>query len=167
MTSYRWQIDASTASLAKLGEDLRRFFARCTTNSRDAEDLVGQTWLAAGRNFEGRASLRDYLYTVARRLLSNHWTRRCYRPWIHLERDDPETLIDHRASLDRKLASHAELQRLHRAIAQLPQHYARVIELTLLGYGQLEIAELLGINYNTVRSRYNRGTAQLQRLLDR
>ena len=69
--------------------------------------------------------------------------------------------------LDRNLAGHAEIQRLHRAIAQLPEHYARVIELTMLGYGHLEIAERLGINYNTGRSRYNRGTAQLQRLLDR
>jgi RNA polymerase sigma factor (sigma-70 family) len=165
MTSSGWRIDASTASLGKLADELRGYFRSRVNDTRDISDLVAQTWLAAGRTFEGRSSLRYYLYAVAGRLLSNYWGRKRHRPWIYLERDDPETLSAEAPALDTTLSHQREVARLHRAIAQLPAHYAAIIELSLAGYGHVAIAEQLGINYNTVRSRYNRGLAQLQRLL--
>jgi RNA polymerase sigma factor (sigma-70 family) len=166
MTSDQWRIDAGTATLLKLAEELRGYFRRRVNNTGDAEDLVGQTWLAAGGNFEGRSSLRYYLYSVAQRLLSSYCSRKRYRPWIFLAREDPDTLMDDAPALDLELAREADMARFNRAVAQLPKHYAEVIELTLLGNGHVEIAKLLGINYNTVRSRYNRGKAQLLRSLD-
>lgn len=164
MSSYRWAFDANTTSLAKLADELHGYFRKRVNNTRDAEDLVGQTWLAA-RKFEGRSTLRCYLFSIAKRLVWNHWRRARYRPWIHAERDDPETLTSPLPELDINLERNEDLERVRRAMKRLPEHFAVVVELSLLGHGHLQIAEILGINYNTVRSRHVRGMDRLARLL--
>jgi RNA polymerase sigma-70 factor (ECF subfamily) len=165
MTSYRWAIEASTASLAKLADELHGYFRKRVRSTGDAEDLVGQTWLAAGRNFAGRSTLRYYLFAVAKRLVWDYCRLTTRRPWIYSDRDDPETLPSELPELDISLERSEDVQRLRQALAQLPEHYVVVIELALLGYKHPQIAEILGINYNTVRSRHVRGTARLARLL--
>lgn len=152
--------------MRQLGEDLRRYFRQRVNNTCDAEDLVGQTWLAAGRNFEHRSTLRHYMYSIARRLLSNYGRTRRYRPWVFSSREDPETLSADTPEQEIELVRALDLRRFEWALAQLPEHYAAVIELTMQGHGHLAVAELLGINYNTVRSRYNRGKAMLMRYFD-
>lgn len=164
MSSYRWAIEANTTSLAKLADELYGYFRKRVNNTGDVEDLVGQTWLAA-RKFEGRSTLRCYLFAIAKRLIWDHWRRARYRPWIYAERDDPETLTSPLPGLDIDLEHSEELERVRRAMTRLPERFAVVVELALLGYGHLQIAEILGINYNTVRSRHVRGMDRLARLL--
>lgn len=124
-----------------------------------------QTWLAAGRNFEGRSSLRHYLYSVGKRLMSNYFRLKNNRPWIFGQVEDPATLEGDAPAMDVELGLAADLARLNQAVSRLPKAYAEVIELTLLGHEHAAIAEILNINYNTVRSRYSRGKALLQQYL--
>jgi RNA polymerase sigma factor (sigma-70 family) len=165
----RWHVSASTGTVADLWEELRRYFRGRVRNSRDAEDLVGTTWLAAGRTFQGRTTLRAYLYAIARRLVVEYFRRIPRRPWIFLDREDPENLIDDDQGLeieDRIDADRIDADRLRRALAKIPDPFRDVVEMVLQGYGHVEIAQVLGVNYNTIRSRYGRGKKHLLALLE-
>jgi RNA polymerase sigma factor (sigma-70 family) len=167
----RWHVSANTSSIVDLWEELRLYFRGRIRNSGDAEDLVSTTWLAAGRTFQGRTKLRTYLYAIARRLVFEYFRRVRRRPWIFLEREDPEKLIDDldleiedRIDADRK--DRIEADRMRRAVAKVPVPFREIVELVLQGYSHVEIAEVLGVNYNTVRSRYVRGKKHLIALLE-
>jgi RNA polymerase sigma-70 factor (ECF subfamily) len=168
----RWHVNASTGSMAELWKELRLYFRGRICNSGDAEDLVSTTWLAAGRTFQGRATLRTYLYAIARRLVFEYYRRVRRRPWIFLDREDPENLIDDDMALeieeriDADRNDRIEADRLRRAVAKIPVPFREVIEMVLQGYSHVEIAELRGVNYNTVRSRFVRGKKHLIALLE-
>jgi RNA polymerase sigma-70 factor (ECF subfamily) len=165
MATDRWHVDASTGSLAALGRELRLYFRGRVGNTRDAEDLVSMTWLAAGRTFQGRTKLRTYLYAVARRLVIEHYRITKRRPWV-LQREDPESMIEDAPTLDSELSDRIDADHLRRIVAKIPDPFREVIELALHGYGHVEIARVLGVNYNTVRSRFNRGKQHLRGLLE-
>src|SRR5688500_15779987 len=96
----RWHVHANTASIAELWKELRLYFRGRIRNSGDAEDLTSKTWLAAGRTFQGRTKLRTYLYAIARRLVVDYFRHIPRRPWLFLDREDPETVIDDKLALE-------------------------------------------------------------------
>jgi RNA polymerase sigma-70 factor (ECF subfamily) len=165
MTTDRWHVDASTNNLAALGRELRLYFRGRVGNTRDAEDLVGTTWLAAGRTFQGRTQLRTYLYAIARRLVVEYYRVTKRRPWV-LQREDPECLVAEVPTLESDLSDRGDADRLRRVVAEIPDPFREVIELAIRGYSHLEVAQMLGVNYNTVRSRFNRGKRHLKELLE-
>lgn len=162
----RWHVSASTGTVAELWRELRLYFRARIGNTRDAEDLTGNTWLAAGRTFGHRTTLRAYLYSIARRMVVEYFRVARRRPWFSSDIEDPESvLIDH-STLECEVQDNIDTNRLRRALARVPDPYRDVVALVLQGYGHIEIAQVLGLNYNTVRSRSVRGKNHLLALLE-
>ena len=152
---------------------------------QDAEDLVQETYLRAWRSyedFEGRASLRTWLYRIATNACLNalrHGSRRVLPaglggpstdpsaltprdpeiPWLEPipdERADPAAIVAGRAGL--RLALIAALQHLP------PQQRTVLILRDVLAWSAEEAADLLGATPAAVHSTLQRARARLERL---
>lgn len=136
----------------------------------EAEDVAQETFLRAHRalgEFRGEARLGTWLYAIASRLSLNRLASG-ERRYV---RGDEDALLrlpaaggDAAAALERSELSQA----LHEAIAALPEERRIVIVLRdLEGLAYEEIAEVLGVELNTVRSRLHRARLDLKAKLER
>lgn len=149
-----------------LGAELHRYFRGRIRDTGEAEDMVNNTWLAAGRTFQGHCTLRVYLFSIAKRMMYEYWRRRGRRPWYHEQTDDPDVVLDDDPDLDIQPSNHVDILRLHRAVASLPAPFREPVEMALHGYGFVEMAQVMDVNYNTVRSRFIRGRDRLKKMLE-
>jgi len=148
---------------ARYRKQLYGFFERRLNNSQRAEDLTQETFLAVIRavsRYEPRASVRTYLYGIALKLLAAE-RRRVFRnsAWssaLGLGTTEPNTdrtpdsVLWVRQAMERLDASDREILMLR--------------EYEQLSYS--EIAELLRIPVNTVRSRLFRSRLALKSYLE-
>lgn len=143
---------------ARYREPLYGFFRRRLNNRERAEDLAQETFLAvirAASRYEPRAQVRTYLYGIALKLLAS-------------ERRKPESpsLSDHPEHEPSAENTSETTLWVRKAIEQLEPHEREV--LMLREYEQLsyvEIAELLRLPVNTVRSRLFRARMALKNCL--
>ena len=148
--------EAFTELFERYREPVYGFFRRRLKDSARAEELAQETFLAVLRGivrYEPRASFRSYLYAIAFRQISGEW-RREKREGVSVE-NEPTRMDDP-----------GEALWLRRAIEQLDAAHREV--LLLREYEQLsydEIAALLRIPVNTVRSRLFRARMELKALL--
>ena len=148
--------DAFAELFERYREPVYGFFRRRLGDSARAEELAQETFLAVLRGverYEPRATFRTYLYAIAFRQVSSEW-RRVKRDTVPME-DPPATQEDPSDSLW-----------LRHAVEQLDAAHREV--LLLREYEQLsydEIAALLRIPVNTVRSRLFRARMELKLLL--
>jgi RNA polymerase sigma-70 factor (ECF subfamily) len=148
--------DAFAELFERYREPVYGFFRRRLQNSARAEELAQETFLAVLRGierYEPRATFRTYLYAIAFRQLSGEW-RHAKRDLSHAEN---EPAVD---------SDPGEALWLRRAVEQLDPAHREV--LLLREYEQLsydEIAALLRIPVNTVRSRLFRARMELKALL--
>jgi RNA polymerase sigma-70 factor (ECF subfamily) len=165
--------------------ELLTYCYRMLGSVQDAEDLVQETYLRAWRSyqdFEGRASLRTWLYRIATNACLNllrHGSRRVLPaglggpatdpydlgprdpeiPWLEPipdEQADPAAIVAWRAGL--RLALIAALQ-------HLPAQQRTVLILRdVLAWPAEEAADVLGITPAAVHSTLQRARARLDRL---
>ncbi|MEU6747287.1 sigma-70 family RNA polymerase sigma factor [Spirillospora sp. NPDC046719] len=164
--------------------ELLAYCYRMLGSVHDAEDLVQETYIRAWRSyeaFEGRSSLRTWLYRIATNVCLTALENRKRRPlpsglggptddpegplapppevtWLepfpdHLVRGDPATIVAARASL--RLALVAALQYLP------PRQRAVLILRDVLALRATEVADLLGISVAAVKSILQRARARL------
>jgi RNA polymerase sigma-70 factor (ECF subfamily) len=136
----------------------------------EAEEIAQETFLRAHRalgEFRGEARLGTWLYAIASRLCLN---RLASAPRRHEQNDEAAVLRHAAESADagavleqRELAA-----ALHDAIAALPEERRIVVVLRdLEGLDYEEIAEVLGLPLNTVRTRLHRARLDLKAKLER
>jgi RNA polymerase sigma-70 factor, ECF subfamily len=164
-----WKLTTRTTVLQRLRNELLRYFRKRVSQTPDAEDLLSQVWLAAGRMFQRRSSVRYYMFSIARRLVADHWSRLSC-PGLRCAGENLAELdefLDESTDLEGELASRDDFEALEDALATIPRDYRVVVDLCLRGYSNFEIAAQLGIHYHTVRSRLSRGKAHLLKALRR
>jgi RNA polymerase sigma-70 factor (ECF subfamily) len=164
-------LDAWRGGDARAGSVLfRRYFAQLSRFFRNkadlgVEDLIQSTFLACveGRDrFRETSSFRSYLFAIARHHLYAHYRRQ------QRAVDFTQTsVVDLGASPSGPLGRRQETTALLRALRSIPLEFQIVLELTywedLKGP---EIAEILEIPANTVRSRLSRARAALREALE-
>lgn len=143
---------------------------RMLGNRAEAEDIAQETFLRAHRalaGFRGEARLGTWLYAIASRLCL---TRLAAGPRRH-ERSDEAALAQAAAdgaSAAEAVERHELTAALHEAVAALPEERRIVVVLRdLEGLAYEEIAEVLGLPLNTVRSRLHRARLDLRAKLER
>ena len=132
----------------------------------DARDLVQQTFLQlhrARRDFDQKARLRPWLFTIALNLKREYFRRQKRRPEAPLEldgRSDP-AVLPHDFTKD-------ELDRtVRRAVDQLPADHREVIVLHWFeGLSFPEISAVVGASVSAVKVRAHRGYVALRKLLE-
>ena len=143
---------------------------RMLGNRAEAEEIAQETFLRAHRalrEFRGEARLGTWLYAIASRLCLN---RLASGPRRHERSDDialaqaPAESADTAGALER-----GELEAaLHEAVAALPEDRRIVVVLRdLEGLSYEDIAQVLGMPLNTVRTRLHRARLDLKAKLER
>ena len=144
-------------------ERLYRVMYARVGNRADAEDLTAEVFNAALKPLRASASVgevRAYLLTTARTVLASHW-RRLYGTEI--------TAIDvgvDRAAVDEPPSDSDAPKRVRELLAELPDRYARILELRFLDSCTLrEAAHAMNIsigNAKVLQHRALRRAAQVR-----
>jgi RNA polymerase sigma-70 factor (ECF subfamily) len=154
--------DAFTELFRRYGTPIHAFFRRRVSDPARAEELTQETFLAllrAAKRYEPRALFRTYLYAVALKILRAHRRKAVFRAAFF---GRPETIPDP-AKQD---ATETGLWVRH-AVSQLEATEREILllrEFEQLSYA--EIAVLLRLPVNTVRSRLFRARTALRQLLE-
>ncbi len=167
--------------IAQYHQPLFSLIARSLDDPVDAADITQEVFIKVFRSirsFNGGSSLRTWLYRIALHEASNQrrwWSRHKRReitidtPLFDVEEDAPTLAMlladSHGTPLD-----HAEQSELRAAVEQalraLPEAFRTVVVLREMeGFAYEEIAEVLGVNLGTVKSRLTRGRHLLRDLL--
>lgn len=157
-----------------------------------AEDVAQDAWLGLLRGldgFEGRSSLRTYLFRIVMNLARTRGVRETRSaPFSSLGRDDelgpsvhPERFVQAPAvgaghwispirpwggSAEQIALSDEALQVVHAAIAELPETQRRVVTLRdVEGFGSDEVCELLDLSEGNQRVLLHRARTKLRQAL--
>lgn len=160
--------DALAAAYAAHGAELYRFALRQLRDDGAAQEVVQEVFLRAWRRadtFDGTvASLRGWLFAIARNVVVDEVRRLAVRPWRSGLTDDPEP---GRASVGPADASVLDAWLVEEALRTLkPEHRAAIVEAYLRGRPYAEIAAEAGIPVGTVRSRVFYGLKALRLAMD-
>jgi RNA polymerase sigma-70 factor, ECF subfamily len=147
--------------------ELTAYCQRMLGSPFDAEDAVQETflraWRASGR-FEGRASLRTWLYRIATNVCLDALGRSARQP-VPVE-DVPELVVEPCRDpdpSDRALARETARHALLAAIGLLPPRQRAVLLLRdVLSWRASEVAALLGTTTAAVNSALQRAHASLE-----
>ena len=147
--------------MRQVGDALRTFFARRVA-AADVDDLLQDCYLKVSQGLPGlqdRERVTAWVFRIARNLVVDHLRSRQRELLSGSWREDP-TSRDGAGTPD-----------LHTTVAswighfvdQLPQKYAEVVRLSeLQGLSHRAIADRLGISVSGIKSRVQRGRAQLR-----
>ncbi|KAA0253609.1 MAG: sigma-70 family RNA polymerase sigma factor [Chlorobiota bacterium] len=141
---------------------------------RDAtSDVVQETFIKVYRNkdsYKTFAKFSTWIYTIAGNLAKTELQRRKRKNQISINSwgEDEETmdLPDGGPLPDRLVDSGIKNKMIQEALLKLPEVYREMVILRdIQEMSYEEIAEMMDISIGTVKSRINRGRAQLQDLL--
>jgi RNA polymerase sigma factor (sigma-70 family) len=137
---------------------------RITGNADDADDVLQEAFISAFRNldsYRGDASFGAWLKRIVVNKAINAVQKRKHESLPDDEQwDVPEPVEsgEYREELT--------VDRVKRAIAQLPDGYRTVLSLYLIeGYDHQEIAEIMSISESTSKSQLNRAKGKLREYL--
>ncbi len=154
------------AAYAAHGAELYRFVLRGLSDAGAAQDVVQETflraWRAADRYDPQLASLRVWLFAIARNTMLDHVRASNVRPWQSQLGDVPDviTLEDPTEDLLRTWLVEEALQRLS------DEHRAAIVETYLKGLPYAEVAASQGVPVGTIRSRVFYGLKALRIAMD-
>ena len=173
--------EAFSLLIAQYHQPLFSLIARSLDDPADAADITQEVFIKVFRSirtFNGNSSLRTWLYRIALHEASNQrrwWSRHKRReitldtPPSDFEEDAPTLAMiladGHGTPLDH--AEQGELRAsVEQALRELPETFRTVVVLREIeGFAYEEIAEVLGVNLGTVKSRLTRGRHLLRDLL--
>jgi len=159
----------------RYADDVHAFAFRRTASWSTADDVVQATFLSTWRRFQRNPpgpltvpSARGWLLTVA-----GNECRALYRAASRLRNlldrlPDPQPDGDHAAEVARRLDDERRMSTIRRAVAKLPRHERKTLELVVWsGLTTAEAADALGVPVGTVKARLHRTRRRFPGLLTR
>jgi RNA polymerase sigma-70 factor (ECF subfamily) len=142
-----------------------RFGMKMCRDPEDAKDVLQDTLLAMARgvrDFQGASSISTWLYTIARSYCIKKRRRSKFAPASERSLDaeaakDARSVVDPARAPDEALAGRQVERALEQAIAALEPMYREVLLLRdVEGLTANEVAEVLGVSVQAVKSRLHR-----------
>ncbi|WP_312858034.1 sigma-70 family RNA polymerase sigma factor [Pseudonocardia pini] len=158
------------AAYAAHGAELFRFALRQLGDEGAAEEVVQEVFLRAWRRADTYdpqiASLRSWLYAIARNAVVDESRRVAARPWRRTLTDSPQEsraapVID---AADQAVVDAWVVEEALRRIR--PEHREAIVATHLRGRAYAEVAAELGIPIGTLRSRIFYGMKALRLAMD-
>jgi len=148
------------------GGALLAYATRLTGDRATAEDVLQETliraWRHAGSLSESTGSIRGWLFTVARNVITDKMRAKAARPSEVAE--TPATVPVERDHADRVVDSVVALEALEHLS---DEHRSVLVEIYFHGRSVSETAQVLGIPAGTVKSRSHNAMKNLRDLLHR
>ena len=147
------------SQIEQLYEPLFLYVKKRINVLEDAEDLTQEIFLKlANSNTTGIQSLRSWMFTIAKNTIIDFYRKKRVINEIDEENLFMEDFAENTVA--------AELSKsISNCINLLPEEYRLVLTLSEIeGMPQKEVAEKLGMNYTTVRSKIQRGRKKLRAL---
>lgn len=147
--------------ITQLYNPLLGYVKKRVRNQEDAEDLTQDVFLKLSKsNKDGIDNLKSWVYTIAKNTITDYYRKKQL---------PTEGMEEHSISDDYTYDS--ATQELGKCVGsfvnQLPEEYRELMILSeLKDMPQKEIAELLNLNYVTVRSKIQRGRKKLKELFE-
>lgn len=118
----------------------------------EAWDLAQEAFLRLyerWNDFENTESAKAFVYTVAKNLFFNYYKREKLRQDVykHLEQEESDT-----NNFLESMAAEEVLRMLYAAVDKLNGQTKTIIQLNLEGKSNVEVAEILNISINTVKT---------------
>lgn len=145
-------------------------------DDQDAADITQEVFMRAFRKldrFEGRARFTTWAYGIMLNIVRSHWRRAKRRTVLPLpgggaesdsSRTDPPATNDGPAEVAER---HEQVEDVRAAIAELDEHLREIIVLRdIEGLSYEELAEALGLEAGTVKSRLHRARQALRQRLE-
>lgn len=159
-------MNASPAPWQDVAAQLRPFLARRVAEA-DVDDVLQDVWLRVQR---GLPRLRDeerftsWLFQIARSAVAEHQRSRARHPLP--DAPGESDLVAERTADDREAARSLACC-VSIFVARLPSPYREAVTLVELeGLTMREAAEMVGVSVSGMKSRVQRGRAQLRELFD-
>jgi RNA polymerase sigma-70 factor (ECF subfamily) len=168
--------------ITRYHQPIYSLLARTVRDPADASDLTQEVFVKIFRHigsFHSESSLRTWIYRIALHegLNQRRWWRRHKQQEVTIEMEtvdcesgEParlkEMLVDPGES-PYEMATHAEArERVESALREVPEPFRTTLILRdIEGFVYEEVADMLGVNLGTVKSRLVRGRACLRKLL--
>ena len=151
------------ANLVKTIPHLRAFAISLCGNVDQADDLVQEAILRGLSHldrFEPGTNLQAWLFTILRNQFHTSFRKR------RREAEDPDGIMAGMLSTLPEQEGHLDMSDLQKALAQLSVAHREVLLLIgAEGLSYEEVAQIVGTNVGTVKSRMNRARARLAELL--
>jgi RNA polymerase sigma factor (sigma-70 family) len=155
------------------GQAIFRLSRGCIGDADEALDLSQETFVAAYRaigRYDGARPMRTWLSAIALNKCRD-WTRkRKVRRFLAFAAPigtDAEAVADEQVAVDDAASDRQELDRVRRAIAELPASLKEPLVLhTIEGLSQADTAAVLAISEKAVETRLYRARAKLLEKLD-
>ena len=137
-------------------------------SSVDPEDLLQEAFLKAYKNldsFEGQSGFYTWVYAIARNLAIDEFRKRKHEK---LRISTPSDELNIESDLSSDETEREEILILRKAVAMLPEIMRSVVVMKLIdGLTYPEIAEITGLNEETVKNRMFRARKELAVLMKR
>ncbi|WP_103068232.1 sigma-70 family RNA polymerase sigma factor [Aquimarina sediminis] len=146
--------------ITQLYNPLLGYVKKQVRSHEDAQDLTQDVFYKLSKsNSDGVENLKSWVYTIAKNTITDYYRKKR----ILTEEIDNSTLSP---SDNNDPDAAQELGKcVHSFINQLPEEYKELMILSeIKEMSQKEIAELLDVNYITVRSKIQRGRKKLKNL---
>ena len=152
---------------------LTNFVFRFLGDYESCNDVVQETMIKVYRykdTYSSVAKFSTWVYTIAGNLAKTEYRRQRRRNIFSIsdygEDNKPYDLPDESYRPDVATDSGIKDELIQKALMKVKETYRETVILRdIQGMSYEEIAEILGVNEGTVKSRINRGRAQLQELL--
>ncbi|RME23633.1 MAG: RNA polymerase sigma factor [Deltaproteobacteria bacterium] len=155
-----------------------RFVLRFVSDRELARDLVQEVFtrvIDKRASFSRRARFTTWLYTIARNLCIDHHRRMKFRRHASLDaprgKDGDERTLKERMKIEQpgpdEQADNKRIgERIERAVQNLPPEQREVLLLREQGVAFDEIAGMVGVSINTVKSRMRYALEHLKKALE-
>ncbi len=163
--------DGFAAAYAAYGAELYRFALRGLGDAGAAEDVVQETflraWRAADRFDDSIASLRVWLFAIARNTMISHVRASQARPWHATGVEPPERdtgLVSVDEDFTERLLRSWVVEEALQRISE--EHRTAIVETHLMDRPYAEVAAENGVPVGTLRSRVFYGLKALRAAVD-
>lgn len=157
----------------KYGNDIKRVIFTYVKNQADTDDIAQEVFVTVYKrldSFQGKSSLRSWLYSVAINKSKDYlrsWHIR-NRNLLQRIKKEEKTTSSLRESLEYTLIKNAENKKLIKQIMDLPIKYREVIILFYFNdFSTREISDMLKVKDATIRTRLRRARARLKAKLEK
>lgn len=167
-------IEAYEILVKRYKDPLMNFVFRFVGDKDACTDIVQDTMIKFYLNkdsYKSFAKFSTWIYTIAGNLAKNELKRRKRRTILSLSNNDDEKAaiqVEDKSFFAPDISADSSLKSeiIQKALLKVKPVYREVVILRdIQGFSYEEIADITGLSIGTVKSRINRGRAQLQKLL--